>query len=190
MTTRNVDVGDLITSGKELFRLADAGKLRVFVRVPQSATPSVKEGLTAEMTVPEIPSKKFPAKVVRTSGLIDAQSRTLLTELEVDNSQNEIIAGSYAQINFSDVKSDPSLVLPSNALLFRAEGLQVGVVDADGKVVLRSITIGRDFGKTVEVLTGITATDDIIVNPTDALSSGAVVRVAVDAPKSQVETSK
>ncbi len=178
LTARNVDAGDLITSGKELFRLADITRLRVYVRVPQSATPSVLPGLDAEVTIPEKPAQKFPAKVVRTSGLIDSTSRTLLTELEVENPKNEIIAGSFAEVSFSDVKMDPTLVLPSNALLFRGEGLQVGVVSADGKVELRAITIGRDFGKTVEVLSGITIAESIIVNPTDALTTGSTVRLA------------
>jgi membrane fusion protein (multidrug efflux system) len=178
LTTRRVDVGDLISSGKELFRLADTRTLRVFVRVPQSATLSIKSGVAAEMTVPEMPARKFAAKVVRTAGAIDANSRTLLTELEVDNSKNEILAGSYAQVSFNDLRLDPTLVLPSNALLFRAEGLQVGVVGTDGRVELHNITLGRDFGRTVEVLAGIAATDRVVVNPSDSLVSGQTVTVA------------
>ncbi len=177
VTTRSTDVGDLISSGKELFRLADTSKLRVFVRVPQSATPGIVTGLDAEMTVQELPARKFAAKVVRTSGAIDANSRTLLTELEVDNSRNEILSGSYAQVSFADLKQDVPLVLPSNTLLFRGEGMQVGVVKPDGQVELHNITIGRDFGKTVEVMTGITATDRVIENPADSLTTGAAVRV-------------
>ena len=177
LTRRDIDVGDLIVPGKELFRLAETSKLRIFVRVPQSATPGIVTGVDAELLVPELPGRKFIAKVVRTSGAIDAASRTLLTELQVDNSKNEILAGSYAEVSFPDVKQDASLVLPSNTLLFR-DGMQVGVVGADGKVQLKAITIGRDFGKTVEVVSGITAQDRIIMNPVDSLTSGAVVRVA------------
>lgn len=178
LTVRDIDVGDLISSGKELFRLADTGKLRVFVRVPQTATPSVAPGVAAEMVVPELPARKFTAKVVRTAGSIETTSRTLLTELEVDNPHNEILPGSYAQVTFSDLRQDPALVLPSNTLLFRAEGTQVGVVEPDGKVTLKKILIGRDFGRTFEVLSGITATDRIIFNPPDALVSGEIVKVA------------
>ena len=141
LTTRRVDMGDLISSGKELFRLADTRTLRVFVRVPQSATLSIKSGVAAEMTVPEMPARKFTAKVVRTAGAIDANSRTLLTELEVDNSKHEILAGSYAQVSFGDLRMEPTLVLPSNVLLFRAEGLQVGVVGPDGRVELHNIHV-------------------------------------------------
>jgi RND family efflux transporter MFP subunit len=179
LTLRGIDVGDLISSGKELFRLADTSKLRVFVRVPQSATPNVATGVTAQLTVPELPASNFTARVVRTAGAIDTASRTLLTELEVDNPQNEILPGSYAQVTFGDLKRDPTLVLPANTLLFRAEGTQVGVVEPDGHVELKKILIGRDFGKTVEVLAGITATDRVIFNPPDALVSGTNVRVAV-----------
>lgn len=178
LTLRDIDVGDLISPGKELFRLADTGKLRVFVRVPQTATPSVGVGNTADLTVPELAARKFTAKVVRTAGSIDTASRTLLTELEVDNPRNEILPGSYAQVTFNDLRQDPTLVLPSNTLLFRAEGTQVGVVAPDGKVELRKILIGRDFGRTFEILSGITATDKVIFNPADSLVSGAIVRIA------------
>lgn len=178
LTARLIDIGDLISSGKELFRLADTTKLRVFVRVPQTATPGIATGVDAVLMVPELPGRKFTAKVVRTSGAIDANSRTLLTELEVDNSKGEILSGSYAQVSFADIKQEPPLVLPSTALLFRAEGLQAGVVGPDGKVDLHNITIGRDFGRTVEVLTGVTARDNIINNPFDSLTSGMTVRIA------------
>jgi membrane fusion protein (multidrug efflux system) len=178
LTARVIDVGDLISSGKELFRLADISKLRVFVRVPQTATLGIAVGVPADLTVPEMPARKFPAKVVRTSGAIDTGSRTLLTELEVENPNNEILSGSYAEVNFVDLKQDPALVLPANTLIFRGEGTQVGVVGADNKVELKNITIGRDFGKSIEVLNGITASDQVIVNPPDSLTSGAVVRIA------------
>ncbi len=177
LTVRDIDTGDLISSGKELFRLADISKLRVFVHVPQSATLSVAPGLEAALTVPEMPAHPFAAKVVRTAGAIDASSRTLLTELEVENPHNEILAGAYAQVSFGDLKRDPALVLPSNTLLFRAEGMQVGVVGPDGRVELHSIIIGRDFGRTIEILSGVKAGDRVIVNPADSLVSGATVRV-------------
>jgi multidrug efflux pump subunit AcrA (membrane-fusion protein) len=120
----------------------------------------------------------FPAKVVRTSEAMSADSRTLLTELQVDNPNGEILAGTYAQARFAEAKLDPALTLPSNTLLFRAEGPQVGVVGTDGKVELRSVTLGRDFGPTVEILGGVSGSDQVILNPSDSLVSDATVRVA------------
>jgi multidrug efflux pump subunit AcrA (membrane-fusion protein) len=138
----------------------------------------VTTGQNAEVTVPELPGRVFPAKVVRTSGVMDAQSRTLLVELELDNSRGEILAGSYAQVRFPEAKLDAALTLPSNTLLFRAEGPQVGVVLADGKVELRSLKLGRDFGPTVEILDGVQPLDRVILNPSDSLVSGTSVQVA------------
>jgi RND family efflux transporter MFP subunit len=183
ITLRQTDVGQLISaaSGKELFRLAQTGTLRVYVRVPQSAARGVAPGQRAELTIPEIPGKVFPAKVVRTAGAMDAQSRTLLTELEVDNSRGSILSGSYAQVRFTEAKLDDTLMLPSNALLFRAEGPQVGVVLAGGKVELRSVKLGRDFGPTIEVLDGVQPSDRVILNPSDSLVSGTTVEVAESA---------
>ena len=180
ITARQTDVGQLInaTSGRELFRLAQTGTLRVYVRVPQIAARSVTPGQNAEVTVPEIPGRVFTAKIVRTSGAMDAQSRTLLTELALDNARGEILAGCYAQVRFPEAKLDASLTLPSNTLLFRAEGPQVGLVLADGKVELRSVKLGRDFGATVEIQDGVAPTDRVILNPADSLVSGTTVRVA------------
>jgi RND family efflux transporter MFP subunit len=178
ITARNIDIGDLITSGKELFRLADTRTLRIDVRIPQSATAGINVGTTAELVVPETPGHKFPIKVVRTAGAIDTASRTLLTEMEIDNTAGELIAGSYAQVTFHDSNAEPKLVLPSNCLLFRAEGPQVGIVGVDNKVTLRSVIIGRDFGKTLEILSGVNPGDQVIINPGDSLVDGTLVRVA------------
>jgi hypothetical protein len=131
-----------------------------------------------------MPARKFMAKVVRTAGAIDANSRTLLTELEKDNSDGGILPGSYAQVTFGDLRQDPTLVLPSNTLLFR-DGIQVGVVGPEGRVELRNLVTGRDFGRTMEILSGITTTDRVIVNPADSLVSGMVVRVAAEAPRTE-----
>jgi len=180
ITARRTDVGELVAAagGRELFRLAQTGTLRVYVRVPQTAARAVKLGQIAELTIPELPGRIVPAKVVRTSGAMDPSSRTLLTELEVDNAKGEILAGSYAQVRFPNAQSEAVLTLPSNTLLFRAEGLQVGVVGADGTVALRGVTLGRDFGATVEVLAGVGPADRVIVNPADSLLNGARVRLA------------
>jgi RND family efflux transporter MFP subunit len=184
ITVRQTDVGQLInaTSGRELFRLAQTGTLRVYVRVPQTSARGVTPGQTAEVTVPEIPGRIFPAKVVRTSGAMDAQSRTLLTELELDNARGEILVGSYAQVRFPEAKVEATLTLPSNTLLFRAEGPQVGVVLTDGKVELRTVKLGRDFGAAVEIQDGVQPTDRVILNPADSLVSGTTVRVAEASP--------
>jgi len=184
ITARNTDVGDLIVAGssKELFRLAQTETLRVYVRVPQTASQGIAPGQPAEVLIPEMPGRTFPAKVVTTSGAMSTDSRTLLTELQVDNSKNEILPGSYAQVRFLDTTPSATLTLPSNSLLFRAQGLQVGVVGSDGKVDLRNVQIGRDFGQKVEVLSGVDANDQVIVNPSDSLVSGTTVRLA-EAPK-------
>ncbi|HXP63349.1 MAG TPA: efflux RND transporter periplasmic adaptor subunit [Dongiaceae bacterium] len=180
ITARNTDVGELIAAGngKELFRLAQTRTLRVYVAVPQSAAAGVAPGQKAELSIPELHGRVFPAKVVRTSGAMTAGSRTLLTELEVDNSRGEILAGSFAQVRLAENKSALPLTLPANTLLFRSEGTQVGVVGVDGKVELRGVTLGRDFGPTIEILDGVGPNDRVILNPADSLVNGAVVRVA------------
>jgi RND family efflux transporter MFP subunit len=180
ITARGTDVGQLVaaSSGNELFRLAQTGTLRVFVRVPQSVAHGMAPGQMAEMTIPEMPGRVFPAKVVRTSGAMSADSRTLLVELEVDNSRGEILAGTYVQVRLTEAKLDPTVTLPANTLLFRSEGPQVGLVGADGKVELRRVALGRDFGPTIEILEGVGATDRVILNPPDSLVGGTTVRVA------------
>jgi RND family efflux transporter MFP subunit len=180
VTARKTDTGQLITAGgsHELFRLAQTSTLRVFVSVPQTLARAVAPGQNAEVSFPELPGRKFQAKVVRTAGAVDADSRTLLTELSLDNASGELLAGSYAQVRFTEVRTAASLTLPSNALIFRGEGMQVGLVGPDGKVALRGIKLGRDFGKAVEVIEGLTPTDRVILNPSDSLTAGAVVRVS------------
>ncbi len=180
ITARLTDVGQLITagSGNELFRLAQTNPLRVYVRVPQTMSLAITPGQKAELILDQMPGEKFEAKVVRTAGAIEPESRTLLTELQMDNSRGEILAGSYAQVRFTDSVAAPTLTLPANALLFRSDGMCVGVVGADGKVEVRNVKLGRDFGQTVEILEGVQASDRVIMNPPDSLASGSVVRVA------------
>ncbi len=137
-------------------------------------------GRSAQVLIPEKPSESFPAQLVRTAGAISADSRTLLTELEVDNSQGRILAGSYGQVKFAEAEGDRPLTLPGNTLLFRAEGPQVGVVQPDGTVELRSVKLGRDFGQTVEILSGVAPADRVILNPSDSLADGARVRLSND----------
>ena len=180
ITARKTDVGQLITAGNgsELFRLAQTNPLRVYVRVPQTMSRAIVPEQKAELILDQMPGKKFEAKVVRTAGAIDPGSRTLLTELQVDNARGEILAGSYAQVRFTDSVAAPTLTLPANTLLFRSEGVRVGVVNADNKVEIRAVKLGRDFGQTVEILEGVAASDRVIMNPPDLLANGLAVRVA------------
>jgi RND family efflux transporter MFP subunit len=184
ITARNTDVGQLISaaSGRELFRLAQTGILRVYVRVPQTSARSIAPGQIAELNVREIPGRTFPAKVVRTSGAMSAESRTLLTELQVDNSRGELLAGTFAEVRFNETVNDSTLTLPANTLLFRAEGPQVGVVTSGGKVELRKVALGRDFGPTIEILSGVSSNEQVILNPADSLVSGGTVKMAEPQP--------
>lgn len=179
ITSRNIDSGDLIVGagGKELFHLAQTHKLRVFVQVPQAMARSVHPGLTAKMTIPELPGRKFPAEVTRTAGMMAADSRTLLVELAVDNPNNQILAGGFAQVSFSEASTPGVLTLPANTVLFRPQGPQVGVVKGDGTVELRGVKLGRDFGRTIEILTGLTPQDRVIMNPSDSLTGGVKVSI-------------
>jgi membrane fusion protein (multidrug efflux system) len=180
ITDRGTDVGQLINAGagQALFRLAQADTLRIYVRAPQGVSHEITPGMTADLTLPELPGRTFEAKVVRTAGAIDVASRTLLVELQVDNEKGEIFAGSHAEISFKLKPTNAALLLPSNALLFRAEGPQVGVVDENGRVELHTIKLGRDFGREIEALTGIKPEDRIILNPSDSLTSGVSVNVS------------
>jgi RND family efflux transporter MFP subunit len=180
VTRREVDIGDLIVAGsggQELFHMAQTGKLRVYVHVPEPYAPDVAPGQTATLTTPENPDTVFDATVLTTSESIATASRTLLTELEVDNTQKKILPYSYGEIRFKANRTNPPMTLPSNVLIFRSLGLQVGVVRPDGTVELRPIKVGRDFGQNIEILGGVTSADRVITNPTDSLVDGIKVRV-------------
>ena len=187
ITARNADVGDLVSanSSRELFHLAAMNKLRVFVNVPQNLAPKVTVGSTAELIPTESRSTKFTAKVVRAAGAISAASRTMLTELEVDNSRGQILAGSYAQVVFNELDRDMPLVVPSNTMIYRADGAQVALVTPENKIELRHVETGRDFGRTIEVLNGVTPQDKVIINPADAIANGQTVEVAPATPEKQ-----
>ena len=180
VTLRNTDIGDLIiagSGGKQLFHIAQTEKLRVYVRVPEPYALGIAPGQTATLTTPAVPGRSYQAKVMTTSEAISDASRSLLTELEVDNSKNEILPYSYGELTLKDNSAAASLTLPSSTLLFRAEGLQVGVVSSNGTVELRSVHVGRDFGQTVEITSGVTPADKVINNPTDSLVSGVKVQI-------------
>jgi len=181
ITLRNTDIGQLISanSGPELFRIAQVNPLRVYVQVPQPLIHAIMPGQTAELSFMELPGRVFDAKVTRTAGAVDPTSRTLQVQLEADNSHGEILSGSYAQVRFSEIPSTvPILQISDNALIFRAQGMQLAVVGSDNHVQLRSVRLGRDFGNTVEVLSGISADDRIVDNPPDSLADGDQVEIA------------
>jgi membrane fusion protein, multidrug efflux system len=180
VTLRNVDIGDLIVAGaggKELFQVAQADKLRAYIRVPEPYAGGVTTGEIGTLTTPETPGITFTGKVITTSEAISPLSRTLETELEVDNQENKILPYSFGEVTLKTDTKHPLLTLPANAILFRAQGLQVGVVLPDNTVELRSVQIGRDFGTTIEILGGVSRTDRVIENPSESLVSGIKVRI-------------
>ncbi len=183
LTRRNVDPGALINSGagvagKELFDIARVDPLRVYVSVPQAYAPNIRVEMKATVTLQEFPGQKFLGTVARTSDAIDPATRTLNTEVDVPNKDGKLLPGSFGQVHFATGTSVPRITIPVNAMLFRAEGPRVAVVDKDGKVHLRPISIGRDFGATLEILGGLEISDRIIINPSDSLDEGQQVRVA------------
>jgi len=182
ITSRKTDIGALINagsgSGPELFRIADTHKLRVYVQVPQAYASQIAIGMRADLKLPEQAGRSYPAQVVSTSNAINEISRTLLVQLEVDNANGNLIAGSYADVHFDLPASNEVLQLPVTTLLFRRDGLKVAIMANDGRTVLRSIQLGRDFGTRVEVLSGLSATDRIIDSPPDWIAAGDPVRAA------------
>jgi RND family efflux transporter MFP subunit len=182
ITARNTDIGALINAGQstgtELFRMADTHKLRIYVQVPETYAGITSPGLEAELRFAERPRQSFAAKTVRTSNALDPTLRTLQVELELDNANHAVFPGAYAEVHFKLPASSESLRLPANTVLFRAEGLQVATIDGQKRVKLKSIVQGRDFGNTIEVLSGLEPNDTVILNPPDSLIDGVVVRIA------------
>jgi RND family efflux transporter MFP subunit len=181
LTKRNVDPGALINAGgtgKELFDIAKVDPLRVYVSVPQNYAPAIKSGMEAWVSLQELPGEKFKGTVARTAQSIDPVTRTLLTEVDVPNRDGRLLPGSFGEVHFRAGVDAQKLTIPVNAMLFRQEGPRVAVVDSDGKVHLRPIVIGKDYGTTLEILGGVEAGDSIIVNPADSLEEGQKVRVA------------
>lgn len=182
ITRRNVDTGTLINAGnsgtqQELFNLAQTDPIRVYVSVPEVYSPSIHVGLGAFLEVTQYPGQNFQGRVVRTAEAIDPGTRTLLTEVDVPNRNAQLFPGGYSQVHLQVRVNAERLQVPVNALLFRSEGLRAVVVDADHKLHLRPLTIGRDFGTTLEVLQGLHANDWIVLNPADSLEDGQTVRV-------------
>ena len=187
ITARNTDIGALINSGastpgQELFHLAAINTLRVFVAVPQLYSQAVRPGATASLTLDEFPGKTFAGTIARNSNSIDPASRTLLVEVDVDNRSGTLFPGAYVRVRLKLLQSANSVTVPANTLLFRSEGLRVGVV-RNGRAELVPVTIGRDYGSSVEVVSGLQPTDRVILNPSDSLISGTTVQV--NAPPAQ-----
>jgi RND family efflux transporter MFP subunit len=189
VTARNIDVGQLINAGAgaasstsaatsaELFHIAAAQTLRVYVNVPQAYSQGLRPGLVADLTFHEFPGRKFAGKLVRTSRQIDPTSRTLLVEFDLDNRKGELFPGAYAEVHFKTTSTAPTYVIPVSALMFRSEGLRVATVDSDNKARLVPVTLGRDDGATVQVMSGLDADSRVIQDPPDSLIDGENVQI-------------
>jgi RND family efflux transporter MFP subunit len=184
VTARETDVGALINagsgSGPELFRLADTTMLRIYVQVPQSYAPAIRPGIAVDLRFPEYPGRSFPAQLARSADAIDPRARTLLVQLEADNAKGELLPGGYTDVRFKLKSTTQGVRVSANALLFRAEGLRVATAGPDGKVALHEVTLGRDFGTAVEILTGVVPGDAVILNPPASIQNGAQVHVRAD----------
>jgi RND family efflux transporter MFP subunit len=183
VTARNTDIGQLIDSGssasqqRELFHVAAIDKLRVFVNVPQVYSHATKPGIKGDLTLPEIPGRRFEGTLVRTADAIDPATRTLLVEVDVVNSTGLLFPGAYTEVHFRIKSNGSTLIIPSNSLVFRSEGLRVPIVVNGNRTQLAPVTLGRDFGNTVEVLSGLSDDASVIANPPDSLVDGEIVRV-------------
>jgi RND family efflux transporter MFP subunit len=185
VTARNVNVGDLITANNTsfaMFHVQQTDPLRVYFRVPQEEATNITVGQAFHVQVGADSAKSYPGKVISTSDAVSPDSRTMLVELQVDNAKNEILPGSYATTRVPTTVLGKILILPDNTLIFRGKSLQVAVVDANSVVQLRDVNVGRDFGIQSEVLSGVTESDKVIVNPSDSLTTGTTVRVAANTP--------
>ena len=180
VTARETDVGALINAGgggQELFVVSDTHKLRMYVNVPQNYAPSIKQGATVKLTVPEYPGQTFEGKVESTSSAINAASGTTLVQVAVDNNDGRLLPGGYASVTF-DLPANAALFrVPASALVYDGSGLRVAVVDAQNKVTFKDVTIAQDFGKTVQLASGIAAGDRLIESPPDGLANGDTVKV-------------
>lgn len=183
ITTRNTDVGSLVNAGnggptQQLFVIAQIDPIRIYVNVPEVDSPSIHKGVKVDIEVPALVGEHFTGSVVRTAEAIDPATRTLNTEIDVPNPKGQLLPGSYAQVHLVLKQQVQRLTVPSNALLFRAEGPRAAVVGAESKVQLKPVVIGRDFGNTVEIMSGIGPSDAVVISPSDSLEDGEVVRVA------------
>ena len=187
VTQRNTDLGALInageTPGSALFRVADTHRLRIYVQVPQVYAAQVRTGMSTSLEFTDHPGQHFEATVASTAHALDAVSRTLQVELQIDNSSGELLPGSYVQVTFSLAPSGGTLRVPVNTVIFRGKTPQVATIDQAHRVQLREITEGRDFGTEIEVLAGVSASDTLIVNPWDSIADGQQVRIQPPQPQ-------
>jgi RND family efflux transporter MFP subunit len=194
VTARNTDVGALINvgagNGQELFVVSDVKKLRVYVSVPQTYVPSVPAGTQASLSVPEHADKRYAATVQSSSQSVDVASGATLMQLLVDNGAGDLLPGAYANVHLDLASRGNVLSIPASALIFDAKGLSVATVDANNKVVRKSVTIARDLGKVIEIGSGLAATDKVIENPPDGVADGAEVRIAGTTPQAMAEAGK
>nr|WP_316642061.1 efflux RND transporter periplasmic adaptor subunit [uncultured Roseateles sp.] len=189
ITRRNVDTGDLIDGSKVLFSLAQTDPLRVYVNVPQAYSQLVKQGQAVVVTQGELRGQKFQGRVERTGASIDTATRTMQVEVSLPNREGTLLPGAYVQVQLP-LQASQALVAPTNTLLFRAEGTMVAVVDAQGRVALRRVGIGRNYGADFEVLDGISDSDRLVLNPPDWLADGQTVVVAAPAAASVASGAK
>ena len=182
VTARSTDIGDLISAGAPastpLFTVADESRLRIYVRVPQSYSASIKPGMAASFTVPEHPGQTFAANLAASADAITPQSGTLLVQLQIDNADHALKPGDYAQVRFSLPAQGGAIEVPATTLMFRDAGMSVAVVGPGGRVAIKSVTLGRDLGSTVEIASGLAPADQVIDNPPDSLRAGDQVRIA------------
>lgn len=182
ITARNTDIGDLINAGStatpktDLFHIVQPGTLRVYVNVPEEYSRGTKVGMTADLTLAEFPGRKFQGKLVRTAEAINMTTRTLLIEIDVDNPAGTLLTGSYAEVHLAVPSHDSTFLIPVNTLIFRSEGLRLGIV-RNGKVVLVGVTPGHDFGDQIEIVSGLKSEDQIIINPPDSIVDGQQVQI-------------
>jgi RND family efflux transporter MFP subunit len=177
ITLRNVDVGTLVNAGSTLlYRIAQPERLRTYLNVPQADAESVHPGQQATLTIPDLPGRRFPGAVSRTSNALDPATRTLLVEMQVPNPSGALMPGMYANVELSVPRKEPPLLIPGDTLVVRSDGPQVAVVAADGRVHFSRIQLGRDFGDHLEVLSGLEEGQKLVVNPSDSIREGARVR--------------
>src|SRR5712664_1392748 len=182
ITARNTDIGDLINSGSnasvktDLFHIAQPGTLRVYVNVPEEYSRGIKVGMTADLALAEFPGRTFQGKLVRTADAINMTTRTLLIEIDVANPTGTLLTGSYAEVHLKVPAPPSTFIIPVNTLIFRSEGLRVGIVK-DGKVALTAVTPGHDFGNQIEIVSGLKPSDQVIINPPDSIVTGQPVQI-------------
>jgi len=182
VTTRSTDIGALVTAGSAasapLFTVSDVSKIRAFVKVPQAYSAQVRPGMEVQLTLPEYPGRTFNAVMTRSAGAVDTGSGTVLVELLADNSDRALKPGAYSQATFPIGGAGNAVELPASAMIIGKNGTQVAVLDAGGKVRLKTVTIGRDLGDRVQISAGLTPADQVIDNPPDSIQSGDKVQVA------------